>query len=420
MIMKRILTLIPVLAVALTSCNGTITEAEVRDHVDPVLPEPVSLSLSPGAVSVAYTSGGKDSTLVVTDQETVNIVISPDAASWLSYEFKDMKIYITVKEENPAEVERTGLITVIAGEGVEASSAEFSVIQGGAPVPVLKLSAADVKLGSDAGLKNSVSISETNLNSISLRLDDAAAAWCKAEMSGTVIMLTSIAANTDTLSRSGVLTVDGGRLAVEVALTQDGLLPPSRVGKPYGTEGIYIWRNPDNPREYMILSAKAEKRAWGPDNHTAGCPGTTYDTETACERIRANSDYATAPYALQFCDALGEGWNLPSRLDANRIFEAYNGLPWDDGKGTAKVANPVSITDAEKAARAAFDAVMDAIGGVRLNTMGESSAGDSIWLCSENSAGTNGWYFRFGSVGCSHGTKTSTARFARCVKTVEN
>ena len=412
--MKRYLPMALLAAFLAAACEGPVTEEEYIHHDDPVIPVPASLSLTSPTVNVDYMAGVMDSTLVVTDQESFSIDVSAEAAAWLTVEVKDNKIRVTAMTANDGYVERTGVITVIAGTGLNASSAEFSVVQAGSPRPVLRLSAAEVQVGNTTGNTATLNVTETNLETLNVTVD---ATWCSASLNGSIITLTVLEDNPVEEIRTATLTVDGIKTSVPVTVTQQAALPPSKVGQAYGTEGIYYWRNPDNPNEYMVLSKYAELRQWGP-SHTAGCPGTTYDMVQSCANIRNNTDYATESYALQFCDDLGEGWMLPSQSEAENLFEAYNSLRFDNKKGPATIANPNAIKDEEKAARAAFEAVLASIEGVPLNSQPDSSSGDSIWLCAENTAGTNGWYFRFGSVGLSHGTKTSSTRYARCVKKV--
>ena len=402
------------LAVLALSCIGPVTEEDDRFHEDPVIAVPASISLNPPTVTLDYVAGVEDSTLVVTDQEKVEVLLNSDAEGWLSYTFENGKIKVLTKEENPASKPRTGLLTLVAGEGVSASSAEFSVVQSGSPKPVLTLSQESVSVGESEGDSAVLEITDTNLEEISVSTD---ASWCKAEISGLVITVTVLEANPATEKRSANLVIDGRRMVKKVPVIQDAKLPASLVGTAYGTEGVYFWRNPDNPYEYKVVSARAEKLAWGPAT-VAGCSGSKLSTEAACEKIRANGDYATADYGLKFCDALGEGWNMPNHDDAENLFEAYNSLRFDNKKGPATVDKPSSITDAERAARAAFEAVLASIGGVPMNSMSPTENGDSIWLCQEATTGVKAYYFRFGSPSYTTIEKSSTGRFVRCIKTV--
>ena len=415
--MKKILAIIPILAAVLSSCNGTITEAEVRNHEDPVLAEPESLTLSSASLSLSFEAGKKDSTYIVTESATVNVTINPDAVSWLDYTVDGLKIVVRAKEENPEFTDRTGIITVIVGQGASASSAELSVVQAGAPLPVLKLAVTEVKVGNAAGSKGVSSITETNQESISVSVDEGSSEWCEASVSGTVITITALKENPDTLiERVATVSVIGNRITKTITVAQAVALPPTRVGKPYGTEGIYYWRNPDDPYEYRIVSKQSALRNWGPPT-VAGCPGTSKNCEEACKSIRSQADYGTNYYALQYCDSLGTGWLMPSYAEIENLYEAYNGLRFDNKKGPASQTVPDSMTDVEKAARAKFDAVMTSIGGVLLNSQAGNKDGDSIWVCGENTAGTNGWWLRFGRPNYSHSTKTGL-KYVRCIKTV--
>ena len=173
-----------------------------------------------------------------------------------------------------------------------------------------------------------------------------------------------------------------------------------------------------------MVSANAEKRQWGPAvvlNSPLGNVNTsTLSGPEAANRIRAAVDYTTASYALQFCDEMGEGWYLPTRDEGDALFLAYDGETFfaKDKSGTATQKVPNECTEKEKAARTAFDALLTSLpGGVALNPADWSGNGDSIWICMETSAGL-GYYYRYGAPSYNAGTKTSTSRWARCVKKV--
>ena len=416
--MKRILFIAP--AFLILACEGPVTQEEYIHHEDPVIPVPVSLSLTSATVIMDYSAGAKDSTLVVTDEETFQVDINAEAAAWLNVEVTGNKIRVTSTQSNDSYLDRTGVITVIAGSGLNASSAEFSVVQSGAPKPVLRLSASEVEIGNTSGNSSTLTVTETNLETLTVSVD---ATWCSAAIAGSIITLTVLEDNPVEEIRTATLTVDGVRTAIDIKVTQKAAWPPSLVGQVYGEEGVYFWRNPENPYEYKVVAAKAEKRAWGPVgvlNSPLGNVNTSaLAGPEACKRIRAAADYATASYALQYCDALGEGWYLPNRDEGDALFYAYDGETYfaKDKSGTATKDVPDKCTEKEKASRAAFDALLTSLpDGVALNTADWSGNGDSFWACMEASNG-NGYYYRVGKPDWNTYTKTSQ-RFARCIKIV--
>lgn len=414
--MKKFIIPLAAAAFFLAACNKPVTEAEVLPHEDPDIPLPVALRLTPATLELGFEAGDADTTLVVSDVTSVEVSLSPDAASWLSLTVDGMVLRISVKEENPSTSPRTGIVTVVAGEGIRASSAELSVVQSGAPVPVLTLDGINATLEAKEASGTTLTITETNQKEISASVGSCD--WLKAEIEGDKLKLTALSDNTSSDMREATVTIGNAKISVDIIVRQDGAAAVNKVGTAYGKDGIYFWRNPDNPKQYKVVSAKAEKRAWG-SQVPCGISGTSVaDSEEACAKIRALAEYKTSSFALQFCDAMGEGWHLPNYAEAENLFETYNGLRFDNKKGAASQKAPSQITQAEKDARAAFDAVMTSIGGVLLNTQAETENGDSFWLCSENSAGTNAYYFRVGNPGYNHGAKTSTARFARCIKVV--
>ena len=284
--------------------------------------------------------------------------------------------------------------------------------------PELYLSAKEVLLDGKKDSEVQLDI-VTNQIPVSIHVPSDAASWLSVELSGDKILCKALADNEADDSRMATVTITAGAESISLAVTQNGT---SVIGQVWGTEGVIFWENPDKPGEYKIVSAKAEKRPWGPAGATVGVNSSSIDGLTAAAKMRAMPDYTTASYAQQFCDALGDDWYLPNRSEGDALFLAYDGQTYfaKDGSGTATKDVPNNCTAAEKARRAAFDWALTSLpNGVALNTQDGSQNGDSIWLCYETSSG-NGYYYRYGSPGCSYGTKSSTNRFARCVKVVQS
>ena len=189
----------------------------------------------------------------------------------------------------------------------------------------------------------------------------------------------------------------------------------SHIGEVYGTEGVIFWQDPADSKKVKIISAFAEKMAWAEFTDATGAKDDGESGVPNNEIVKTHPDYATKASVVKYCAGKGTGWYMPSVMELKALFEAYNGTSFSE----ATNANPDSITDAEKASRNAFETAMTSIsGGVKINTQAENVAGDSIWACRETTTGTSGWYVRFGKVTSNNGTKSSTARFGRCVKVV--
>ena len=288
--------------------------------------------------------------------------------------------------------------------------------------PYLYASASSLGIGADTGSSAEVE-TMTNQGAVSAGIPSAASSWLKAEISEGKVTFKTLQANEGSDARVAEVTLTAGTETVKVSVSQRA---PSKykTGTVWGTEGVVFWVNPDDPNEVKIVSAKAEKRAWGPAGVTIqpnNVNSSTLSGTEAAARIRASADYATASYALQFCDALGEGWYLPTRSEAEALFFAYDGETFigQTKEGTATQKVPDECTEYEKACRTAFDnALLSLPEGVKLNPADWSQTGDSIWICMETSKG-DGYYFRYGQPGYSSGSKSSTARWARCVKVVK-
>ena len=292
----------------------------------------------------------------------------------------------------------------------------------------LYVTANSVGLGGDAGTKVEVG-TMTNQGAVSASIPSDASGWLKAEVQEDKVVFTSLQANEGESARQTSVKLSAGSESVTVTVIQRA---PSKykTGQVWGTEGVVFWINPEDPNEFKIVSAKAERRPWGPADVTIkpnNVNSSALSGEEACARIKASADYAKASYAQQFCDGLGEGWRLPTRDEGDALFFAYDGETYfgkytsnaQPAEATATKDVPDKCTDSEKAARTAFEnALLSLPGGVKLNPADWSGNGDSIWLCMETSSG-NGYYWRYGNPGCATGSKSSTARWARCVKVVK-
>ncbi len=224
-----------------------------------------------------------------------------------------------------------------------------------------------------------------------------------------------------TISFVGGNIAQGGRAVVSIGLRA---IEPTvdvnelKVGGKF-EGGIIFWIAEDKS-SCKVLYPYGEKRAWSSGEYDVA----DAKNNIGRENVEAMKAYATtnglifesAFPAAAYCAAAGEGWYLPSSTELGDVFEAYNGTD----KDSATQTNPDGITATEKAARAAFDAALLKAypDGVVLNTQAADAAGDSAFSSNQTSA-ANATYFRWGKVLQNSGSKTSTARYARCVKRVD-
>ena len=403
---KHLLSLLAAAALLFTACETDDTVNNTGD--DYVAPQ---LELSATSVSVEAEAGDVKTVTVTTDQEAVSAVADYAYKTWLNAKVENKVISIIVTADNPDAKERTGYVSVTVGEKGVTAEARITVTQKPNNKPLLEFeSAEDVYLGRKADETASVGI-QTNQSGLSAAVNADAQSWLKAEITGGKLVVTTLSDNTGTETRNASVTVSAGGLSISLNVIQAGT-PKSIVGTAYGTEGIIFWQNPENPTQYKVISAKAEKRAWGPLDIATG---TTAEMtgEQAAATIKATSGYSSASYALGFCEVLGKGWYLPTHQELEDLFTTYNGIARTAATGSA----PNGISAAEKAARKAFDDVMTSIGGVLINTAAESANGDSIWSCQEKDK-DNVYWLRYGKPGYDVGKKNGTTRFARCVKVV--
>ena len=260
----------------------------------------------------------------------------------------------------------------------------------------------------------------TNQSDISVSIPEDAASWLSVKVGSDKITFTASSEAQSGESRTAVVRFSAQKEYVDITVTQKAASKYS-IGQVWNNQGVIFWINPENPDNFKVISAKAEKRAWGPKDKINGVNSSSIAGPEAADKVRAADDYSTASYAQQFCDQLGEGWYIPNRDEGDALFLAYDSETYfaKDKSGTATQDVPDKCTDKEKAARTAFDNALTSVeGGVKLNTADWSETGESIWLCYETSKGL-AYYYRYGSPGSSTGTKSSTSRWARCVKEIK-
>ncbi len=373
-----------------------------------------ALSLAKTDVELGQASGSSASVDINTELTGLTAIVSDGASSWLSATINAGKLEISVLSDNTAETIREAVVTVKAGD----VSASVNVVQKG-NTPTLELTPGDdIKYHTRwVGSKTEIAINTNKTPAVSVSAGDES--WLKAEIDGTTLTISIIATNEGTTEKTGTVTVTSGALSEDVKVTLPGN-PNLKYGTVYNNEGIIFWQNPENPKEYKVISAVAEKHQWSAAATDTGCSGGTLTAAEANAAVKAMSDYATNNYAVKYCEDMGPGWYLPVAAELDAVFAVYNGIPRldADGQPLATVQNVDLLTAPEIAARNAFEATLLSIpGGVKLE--GKGGAGDSTWLCRETSGGAKAYYYRWGKVGImSDGSKNGTARYARCVKVV--
>ena len=240
--------------------------------------------------------------------------------------------------------------------------------------------------------------------------------WCTARVEDNCRLIVSVEANTYANNRLATITI--------VAGYEDNVTAPQTVQvlqKPGDTQlpaigtildnGIVFWNSSNaETAGYKIVSLKRMYgKPWSTVQEETGADSKS-DAWYNIEQVKLLGHMEDYP-AINFCDTLdnGAGWYLPAENEFPDIMMLYNGgtLPTN--------TKPSLLTQAERDARASFEALIAQNGGDPFNSMGESENGDSYWLSNEQSA-TNGRYVRVGAYLINNGAKTSTARGARCVR----
>lgn len=282
-----------------------------------------------------------------------------------------------------------------------------------APAPKFTLDTNMVTLTSgEAGSSNVLLSSNVDLTA-SVEAD--AASWLSAEVTRRSLTLTYTLNDTGA-ERSANVIVSAGNLQQTVTLVQPSYVQP-KVGYEVGDvvedgKGMIYWVDASDSKIAKAVSlTRVKGKLWSTDAAAAGADKFVNGPANA-EKL-SDAKYEAAAW----CSAMGDGWYLPARDELVELFEVYNGKP----AAETTVAQPGSISAEEKAARASFDALLIAASADAMNTADDSANGDSYWSSSESETDALQAYFvRFGKFLTEPIAKSSTTRYARCVKVFGN
>ena len=181
-----------------------------------------------------------------------------------------------------------------------------------------------------------------------------------------------------------------------------------QVGELYG-DGVVYWASAEpDTAGFRVMSLKRQygiNAQWSAEMITTGAKDPKYGASNR-DRITDISSYP----AFYFCDTLsrnkGQGWYLPARDEFNDIMKLYNG-------GTMPAKGLPSA--AEQTKRAAFETFLTANGGDPFNGPDPPANGQSYWTSTESDWET-ATYVRVWNYAVATGSKSSSARGARCVQ----
>ncbi len=279
-------------------------------------------------------------------------------------------------------------------------------------MPEFNYNAKEVDLYKDKDYSKTILITTTAEDVIA----EYNSTWLSVDANKQRIIYTTLEANETGETRSTTVKLIAGEFTMDVKVNQlaKGELEDKSLKFGQLTEdglGMIFWIDPENPEVGKAISLTR----WGGNPFEA-----TVKAHNALSKINgvANTALFTdagANDAAALCTSLGEGWYLPASNEFGQLFDVYNGVSRDNGFTNAV---PGSISDAEKAARAAFEKIITELGGEPINADVETGNGNSYWTSTENEAGDKAYWARFGKWACDAGAKTSTARFVRAMKVV--
>ena len=241
------------------------------------------------------------------------------------------------------------------------------------------------------------------------------AEWLSVDVSSKSVVYTALTQNDGEHARTPLVKLTCGSYTVEVTVTQDSKEPDLslKIGQSVDEGiGMIFWVDPS---DNMVGKAVSVKRQGGNPFEASVMPHSAFSTVNGY----ANSALFTSPSAndaVAYCQSLGDGWYLPARDELWELFDAYNGVGHTDPDFVSAV--PDKLTEVEKAARAAFDKMLTDLQGDVMNEAAGSGNGESYWSSTENAAGNQAYWVRFGKSGADAGNKTATNRFVRCMRTI--
>jgi len=257
----------------------------------------------------------------------------------------------------------------------------------------------------------------------SAEVDFAASNWLTASVGEGKLTLT-YTNNESSSERNGKITVKAGKLdPVVITVKQPVYVAPAHEYKlgevtPDG-KGMIYWVNPADPTNAKAISLERKGSvSWGAavEQETGSTSYVNGSANTAT--LMAKPEAETAFPAAAYCAAMGEGWYLPALYEVFDLYDIYNGISHNDPKYDSS-AVPADRTPEEKTARTDFENMLVTAGSTaKFNAGADNEDGESYWASTAEDP-NGAYYIKVGRLTyTAFGVKrTSTSRFARCVKT---
>lgn len=344
---------------------------------------------------------------------------------WTSTEGSSSEAYFVkvTSTKDPETISKTS-----STRSVRAVKVIGNLVRPAEPV-VITLSKSSLTLEGVA-CNEEISVEVKNGTLAGVEVNAESASWLSASLSDSKINI-SATANDSEDRRSAIITVsaasDQGAEPVTATISVEQKPQPKADGfkllDVYSEEGkvvgVVFWVSDDGMSAKIVSLNRSEKIAWAVAESSAATTlieaavdkaDGSVNTAAIREFVKDNSSDVPA---LAYLDALGEGWYWPAINELQSLFEAYNGTSYN----AATNAKPNDLTEEEKAARAAFDALLTGNGGVELNK--DATGNGEQYLASTQVNGTEVYSFRFGKRNINEDTgKTGTTRMVRAVKLV--
>lgn len=399
--MKKILYLLFTAAVVMTSCGKQ--EPESTDKKDPVKQEPekeevveATVSVSPETITLG---GSKFDTAEASVKSNQSVLDAESNDSWMKVTLTGKILTVTAAEANETGADRTGTVTVTAGEGYNTASAVLTVVQSvrdaGTEVPVLQVAASTVDLNPEADSKAELTF-DTNQTEVSLTLAEECP-WLSYVIEDGTVIFTALGSNYTGAIRSvdATLTAGTGENAATAPVVIRQLTgAPTGIALGALYEGGMIF---EVAADYIkIVSIKEGNCFWSeiPETYIGTLENPDEGKENT-ELIKANEAFTGNFPAAEWCVAYGEGWYMPSRREINSLISNLK-------------LNSLAGQEAAQSFLASY-------GGDPLDLSSQY-----YWTCCEKSNSVNVWCVRLNDT--AHGNfkkKGDAGRPVRAVKKIE-
>ena len=327
--MRKILFLILALMTVIASCSkpeqnsgtgsGSVTNPDEGGKEEEVVAATISLA------QTSVNLGGSMFDIAEVSVSSNQTKITPVCnETWMTARMTGRILTITASENNETGAERTGTITITAGEGDNIATETLTVIQGlrdaSSEVPVIQLTSEPEDLAPAAGSSTYVTYT-TNQSSVSVTFAETQD-WLSFVIEDGKVTFTTLSDNMSGATRTAEVTIAAGTVSATCTIRQFSDAPKGiAIGALY--EGGMIF---EIASDYVkIISITEGNDVWASDATKETFVGTEASPENGGQAnttlIRNQENFTGNFPAAEWCVALGEGWYLPSRKEFNSIVD---------------------------------------------------------------------------------------------------